>query len=114
MNFEMQKYDSETQKRRAEGARRYNPRQLYIQKMTPEILRLLRETDLKTAEVGKKVGVGESSVANVARRNGINLMERNAKLREKAKPKAKAKLGSVLHETLTGDGVSLKWLSMNW
>ena len=112
--FELQKFDSETQKRRAAGARRFNPRQLHIEKMTPEILRLLSDTDMKTAEISKQVGVGESSVANVARRNGVNLMERNNKLRQKAKPKPKAKLGSVLHETLSGDGESLKWLVAKW
>lgn len=110
--FELQKFDSETQKRRAAGARSFNPRQLNIEKMTPEILRLLSETELKTAAIAKQVSVGESSVANVARRNGINLMERNRRLRKPTK--RNGKIGSVLHETLTGDGESLKWLSMKW
>lgn len=118
MGFEI-KYDSSTQKRRAINANAHNPKSIHVTKQTPEILRLLAETNLKTLEISKIVKVAQSSITNVARRNGVDLAERNKRIRKEeakgCKPKsASAAIRTVMHETMTQDGVSLKWLSRQW
>ena len=80
-----------------------------------EILRLIRTTTLGTDIIGRKFNLSASTVTRKGTRAGLDMVARASRIK-KAKRTASRDIcvRSNLPETMTGDGLSIKWLSLKW
>lgn len=87
--------------------------------MTPEtrkeIIRLLTYTNMNRGDIGKKVGVSRNTVTRAGVKAGIDMQARqcNSSVRSKRSTR-KRHYSTHVHDTMTGDGLSLLWLSKEW
>lgn len=115
MTFQLRFDDKEVQKERSRKALEQHPGARRVREQLPEIHRLLRETMLSSREISGVTGVSPTTIGRIAKELGIDLHVRNAVKRGRPKPTSASELvRTVMHETMTQDGVSLKWLSRKW
>jgi hypothetical protein len=80
-----------------------------------EIVELIKTTDMTCADIGKRFGISGSAVTRRGVKAGVNMVERSHRVGGHKNRKARKRdVLSVVPDTMTGDGLSLKWLSKEW
>ena len=89
--------------------------------VTPEMLErlrhLLEETDLSVDAISTEMGMARSTVNQRGVRMGIDMKARFNRIRGKKLSRDKDRLKNPLSkipDSMTGDGMSLEWLSKRW
>lgn len=113
--FEL-RYDTAEQARRGLKGGDMSLQAQLVRQHTKAIIEDLKEIKLSTSEIAKKYSISASTIGRIAREAGIDLKGRSNKMRRKYQCTISQgdKLNSRIHESMTQDGVSLKWLSMKW
>jgi hypothetical protein len=82
-----------------------------------EIVHLLKTTDLTSEDIGKRYGLSASAVTRRGVKAGVNMKHRGTVTgghkRRREKARAQDRL-SHIPDSMTGDGLSLQWLSKEW
>lgn len=78
-----------------------------------EIKRLLEDTEMSLAEIGMRFDTSGETIRYQGNRMGININERTARLKKPRRKPVESVL-SRIPESMTGDGMSLEWLSKEW
>lgn len=106
--------------KRAEAVRAEKSRQAVLQKFDLEALkRDLDDLTILNYDLGPRHNCSYHMVCKAAEALGVNMSERKERTREATAERycaAKRKDTYVtwLHSSMTGDGLSLKWLSKKW
>jgi transposase-like protein len=78
-----------------------------------EIKRMLETTDMTLHAIGLRIGCNGESIRYQGNRMGIDINARNARI-NKPRKKPVESVFSRVPESMTGDGLSLEWLSKEW
>jgi hypothetical protein len=78
-----------------------------------EIRRLLETSDMSLDAIGLRFEAGGESIRYQGNRMGIDINARNARIK-KPRKKPVESVFSRVPESMTGDGMSLEWLSKEW
>jgi hypothetical protein len=89
------------------------------QRTTPEvdaeIVHLLRTTLIGTDMLGRKFNLSPSTITRKGTSAGLDMVARAQKIKATRRTASRdICVRSNLPETMTGDGLSLKWLSLKW
>jgi len=89
--------------------------------VTPEMLEklkhLLENTDMSIEAISCEMGMAKSTINMRGVRLGIDMAERFKRIKAKKKNRDKERLKnpySKIPDSMTGDGMSLEWLSKRW
>ena len=89
--------------------------------VTPEMLErlrhLLEETDLSVDAISTEIGMARSTVNQRGVNMGIDMKARFNRIRGKKLSRDKDRIKNPLSkipDSMTGDGMSLEWLSKRW
>ena len=89
--------------------------------VTPEMLEklrhLLENTDMSVHGIGVELGMSRATVNERGRRLGVDMMARSRRIKAKKLNRDKDRLQnpySKIPDSMTGDGMSLEWLSKRW
>lgn len=89
--------------------------------VTPEMLEklkhLLEETDMSVHGISVELGMSKATVNQRGKSLGVDMMARARKIKAKKLNRDKDRLKNPLSkipDSMTGDGMSLEWLSKRW
>jgi len=92
-----------------------------LESIYPLVLADIKELTLTVRDIAKKYRTSTAFIANVARENGVDMNARKGAMRAmkypprqpsyRFSPKYKQ---SLLIESMSGDGMSLQWLTRKW
>ena len=89
--------------------------------VTPEMLEklkhLLEETDMSVHGISVELGMSKATVNQRGTKLGIDMMARTRRIKAKKLNRDKDRLKNPLSkipDSMTGDGMSLEWLSKRW
>ena len=78
-----------------------------------DIKRLLETTDMSLTEIGYRFECHGEAIRYQGNKMGVDINARNARIR-KPRRKPVETIFSRIGESMTGDGMSLEWLSKEW
>lgn len=98
-----------------EVKRAYHIKDQLPRKKYQQVLKAFDHPQASIINVAEQCKLSQSSVRAVALAEGINMRRRKAlaMTKKRHKPQAGAVLRSRVHESLSGDGMSMEWLKYN-